>query len=630
MGSRTFALIQLDRAAIKKALLLALSAWLSFLIALLLGVDNPYWAAMPVWVIAQSTRGLTIERAIYRVLGTLIGAGAGLLILLTAQPIWQLSLMAVVVFLSAGALHLVNSVRSYMALLSGITVSVVVLPALLAPDHAFDLAWARIQCTLIGVIVGTLITGWGTPQSPRQRFYEQVRQLASDAVKTAVLLLTQKEQHRIDQMLRQVNMDISQLEAQAASTAAGSVDGHKRNAYVEAMLFAALETLAAARQLHFQIQRGLQISPVAIQQLQDFSDQFAKGLPLAPFYKQDPNLLSNKVSLARLRRALGQMKRAEAALFSDRFPFWRTGVSLRRFDAGRDWITARRTAFVSAIAAFSAGLVAYLTQSPALELAATGVSIFSMLLGSLPRPHLIVRFVITGVTIGSVVAALYRLGLQPYVQDPVWMMLSLVPFLIVGALARANPPTMMPALDAMMCFLLASQVGMPAAPLDEVLQGSGVLIFGAAMVCGSFYLLPRQTDTWARTILEQITKELRGLVQQRSPRGVSHWRARIARQILKLLQWMGAQTPRGLLALVNFGYAVIAWHRLTATGSGHEALGLRVQSILMDFDENPTQCRQALLEVADEIEDAGLKTTVYDMADALGDSKPLWLFLQAE
>lgn len=235
MTAQTGAFIQLNRAGIKKAMLLALSAWLAFILAVILKVDNPYWAAMPVWVIAQSTRGVLVERAIYRVIGTLIGAGAGLLILTLVQPLWQLVLMVMVIFLSAGALHILQGVRSYIALLSGITVSVVVLPALLAPDQAFDLAWARIQCTLIGVLVGTIITGWGTPQSPRQRFYKQVRQLAADSAQATVILLTEQDQHKIDQMLRRVNIDISQLEAQAANTAAGFA-GFARNSRAVAFI----------------------------------------------------------------------------------------------------------------------------------------------------------------------------------------------------------------------------------------------------------------------------------------------------------------------------------------------------------------------------------------------------------
>lgn len=47
------------------------------MIATVIGIYNAFWAAMPIFVVAQATRGLTLERGIYRVLGTLVGAIAG-------------------------------------------------------------------------------------------------------------------------------------------------------------------------------------------------------------------------------------------------------------------------------------------------------------------------------------------------------------------------------------------------------------------------------------------------------------------------------------------------------------------------------------------------------------------------
>lgn len=47
------AFVQKHNFNIKRALLLAFSAWISFVLAVLFEVDNPYWAAMPVWVIAH-------------------------------------------------------------------------------------------------------------------------------------------------------------------------------------------------------------------------------------------------------------------------------------------------------------------------------------------------------------------------------------------------------------------------------------------------------------------------------------------------------------------------------------------------------------------------------------------------
>ena len=53
----------LDRPVLTRALALALSAWVAFAIATLVHVQNAYWAAMPVWVVAQPVRGVLVERA---------------------------------------------------------------------------------------------------------------------------------------------------------------------------------------------------------------------------------------------------------------------------------------------------------------------------------------------------------------------------------------------------------------------------------------------------------------------------------------------------------------------------------------------------------------------------------------
>ena len=74
-------LLPRDGAATRRALLLALAALLSFAAASLLHVHNAYWAAMPVWVIAQPARGVLLERAVFRIVGTLAGAAVGFLLI---------------------------------------------------------------------------------------------------------------------------------------------------------------------------------------------------------------------------------------------------------------------------------------------------------------------------------------------------------------------------------------------------------------------------------------------------------------------------------------------------------------------------------------------------------------------
>ena len=158
----------LDRNAVGYALLLFTAAMLAFAIASVLHVQNAYWAAMPVWVVAQAQRGLLFERALFRLAGTVLGAAAGFGILWVAsQPFPALVLLALWVALNSGLTRILRGAHGYGALMAGITAAVVVLPSLLEPGHSLAIAMARVECTLIGVIVVTLVTGAATPEAPR-------------------------------------------------------------------------------------------------------------------------------------------------------------------------------------------------------------------------------------------------------------------------------------------------------------------------------------------------------------------------------------------------------------------------------------------------------------------------------
>lgn len=622
-------LAALDASALKRAFSLALSSWLSFVIASSLGIEHAYWAAMPVWVVAQATRGLVFERALYRLLGTAAGAVLGIIILQLSPTAWQPLWMSLVVFCSIGLLNTLSGVRSYMALMSGITVAVVVMPALLYSEQGVGLAWARIQCTLIGVVVTTLVTGFSTPKSEREKFYQKVRTLAVDAVEASILLLTDQGPKKWQQMVSQIHLDIAALEAQTVSMAAGSVDGHKRNAYVEALLLSTLETIASAQHLHYQIQRGMVISPEAVQQLKEVAKCLKTGRSFEePIRRQAADLYPGKVSLARLRRALGQMTRAEEALFAEKYPFWRKGVSVRRFEPARDWVVARRTAMVAGGAALISSVIVYFTQNMAFELAATGVCIFSMILGSFSRPQAFFRFVITGACIGAVSAALYRIGVQPYLDSTWAIYLSLVPFVVLAALVRVMPSIAGYGLDAIMCFLIISQIGGEPISVDLVLQGASAMIAGVVLACGGYALISPQSDQRARFLIEQLVHEVQSVLEPQGLQQVGLWRARVARHILRLSQWMGTDTPRGTLGLFNLGYNMIAWRRLVAASKVPVTGESEVLSALADFAQHPEHSQQVLLRVAAQTNAAPLATAIYDMADALAEAKPVLQFWQ--
>lgn len=144
-------------------------------LARMMGLHNPFWAGLPVWVVAQPFREDLLARAFLRIVGTLIGAALGLGLLWLAPPGPVLVLcMAVLMGGFAGLGYWIGSVYSYGPAVAGLTLAVVLLPSLIEGPGAMENGVDRIIATIIGVIAVTVISFAFTPRRndarpPRQR-----------------------------------------------------------------------------------------------------------------------------------------------------------------------------------------------------------------------------------------------------------------------------------------------------------------------------------------------------------------------------------------------------------------------------------------------------------------------------
>ena len=139
-----------------KALIAAL---LALYIALAIPLDNPYWAMASVYIVSHPLSGATRSKAVYRALGTLIGATASVALLagFGQQPV-MLSLavslwVAVLLYLSL----LDRSPRSYIFLLSAYTVPLISLSVVNQPASIFNVALARSEEILLGIVCASLV-----------------------------------------------------------------------------------------------------------------------------------------------------------------------------------------------------------------------------------------------------------------------------------------------------------------------------------------------------------------------------------------------------------------------------------------------------------------------------------------
>lgn len=627
----------------KQALLLAFTAWLAFSIAALLHVQHAYWAAMAVWVVAQPSRGLLFERAFFRVTGTLAGAGVGFALMSQPlHPYLQLGLLGVWIAVNAGLTHLLRGVHGYGPLLAGITAAIVVLPSISQPAGSIDIALARVQCTLIGVLVATIVLGLFTPRSPRHEFYAKVHSAAADAVRYAAQVLRQGATPEQDDDERRILREISELEAGARLALAGSIHGYRHLRELDALVVGSLALMATAQALYRErTALGRDAEDLARQ-----LDQLATLLRAAPDQQADAPFqliaASGTPALARLDQAVQRMTAAQAALRAPQglptHPLPRAQAARLRLAAPREWKLAISTGLVAGAATFAAAGAGYWLASPALALAALGVCIFSMVLGSMAQPQLVAPSLLTGVTAGVVVAIFYRLYIQPEITSSIGLILSMAPFLLLGGFARKHPRTAMPALDFNMCFLLASQAGDSHGASAAVILGDSLgLVLAAAVVCVGFILLPRRGELRAREASALIRRDVRRMIMW-GPSDASGWQARTSRQILRLALRLGrAQAltqrwPKGMLATLNLGYWLDELHRDDSTTPDTQAKQARLDAlaVLQRHAQHPVQAADALHRLADALPDSPTRQLLLNLATALPQAADLLDYSQRD
>ncbi|MBV7599048.1 FUSC family protein [Aeromonas sp. sia0103] len=145
------------RYALRNSLAMCLSLWLAFVLQL----DAPYWAMTSAAVVSFPTVGGVISKSLGRVLGSLIGAMAAVVIngLGIADP-WLFSFL-IALWLGLCTYvsnHYQNNV-SYAFALAGYTAAIIAFSCVDVddPQHIFDIAQSRVSEVIVGILCGGLL-----------------------------------------------------------------------------------------------------------------------------------------------------------------------------------------------------------------------------------------------------------------------------------------------------------------------------------------------------------------------------------------------------------------------------------------------------------------------------------------
>lgn len=135
------------------------ASMIALYIALLMQLPRPYWAMATVYIVSSPFVGPTSSKALYRALGTLLGAGGA--ILLVPPLVQSPPLLCIAVALWTGTLLFLSlnlrTANNYVLMLAGYTLPMIALSVVDNPTAVFDVASSRAQEICLGIVCAAVV-----------------------------------------------------------------------------------------------------------------------------------------------------------------------------------------------------------------------------------------------------------------------------------------------------------------------------------------------------------------------------------------------------------------------------------------------------------------------------------------
>ncbi len=172
------------------------ASMIALYIALLMQMPRPYWAMATVYIVSSPFLGPTSSKALYRAVGTFVGAAAAVLfvpmfvqspyVLVVVIALWTGTLL----FLS---LHL-RTANNYALMLAGYTLPLIALPVVNNPLGVWDVAEARTEEIFLGIAVAAVVGAMFWPRRLAPVFNDSVSKWFADASTYSLRFLSRSVQ----------------------------------------------------------------------------------------------------------------------------------------------------------------------------------------------------------------------------------------------------------------------------------------------------------------------------------------------------------------------------------------------------------------------------------------------------
>ncbi|WP_152044585.1 FUSC family protein [Aureimonas psammosilenae] len=456
------------------------AAMLALYIALACGLPRPYWAMAAVYVVANPLSGATRSKALYRALGTALGAcGAVLLVpLLVNAPV----LLSLAVSIWTGTFLFVSLLdrtpRSYVFMLAGYSLPLIALPTVGDPGTVFDIAVARTLEITLGIVCASVVHTIVLPAPAGPVFGQSVARWKGEAAGWLAEILSDAEaggsRLRLAAELRGLDLLISHLAYDVA--ARGTV---RRARDLQSRLAMLLPIISSLRDRTFAL-KAAEAEPEGYRELgralaawmgKGASDEAGaetlrqriasaepageeaqrwSGLVMSSALSRMRDLLDlwQDIAVLEERVSLGRHASRSTVAFRFRTVFDRA----RHYDYGILAFSAASVALASFLASLVWIFTGWTEGAGLVIMTAVGASFFA----AVDDPATQIKSFTIWLVVATLASALYLFAILPAVHSFEMLVVAFLPFLYVGTLV-ARPQYTLVAL--LMAVNVASLVG---------------------------------------------------------------------------------------------------------------------------------------------------------------------------
>ncbi|MDB5654010.1 MAG: hypothetical protein JWQ94_1623 [Tardiphaga sp.] len=574
--------------AVGFALRTTAASLIALYLAFLLNLDDPKWAAMTVWIVAQGSRGMSLSKGQYRFAGTVVGAAVAMLLtaLFAQTPEIFLPALALWLGLCTALSTGLRNFRSYGAVLAGYSAAIIAMDAVADPADIFNIAVARVSYIGLGIVVEAVMAMIFVIDEPvgnvRERLGGLIRQSA-----TVCALALRGDGGSAE--LRRLFTSASAVDTAAEYAAAVSAWLRRRVGHLRAAMIASFQQVAIAGALR-EASAATAGDAALVRAIAELMDRVAQATPDSRLdHLPDVRALAARIETELLQEAeaacgglanrLALLFKLQAMLSALETAVAREHVlgqpdsapSRLRVSVHVDHTAALHNGVRAFIAVLAAAALWIFTAWPAGASFVTIVGVVSALFATRPNPVAGGLAFLKGSFCAVIAAGFCNFAVIPAISGFVPLALVMSAFLIPAGLAMRDPRTAAPAASFAIFFWdLIGPDNLARADAASFFNGALVLLLGIGIGTLIFALvIPADLAAARQRLYQAVRRDLAAIGRNPRQWSMEVWVSRTADRVERHLVTNASGSPaqvenglRALLAILRIGDAAIDLYRL--------------------------------------------------------------------